>query len=1506
MKTNIVTNNFKKVSIIGLTALLVVSGFFINATAVSAATSGPMYPSSVVNDTSIGTEPWVYPERAKTNNNEGAQNTIDDTHIVTNYLKASGFGFSIPVGATINGIEVIVERSQNNSFTTRVKDNSVRLVKNGTIVPSSEKSTSIGWPDTYGTITYGSPTDKWGQTWTAGDINNVNTGFAISAKYEPSDGARDPRVDYISMTVYYTPDTTPPVIAPHENITATADSLGGATVNYTLPTATDNVDPVVTVTCLPAPGSYFTIAGSPHIVTCNATDTAGNPAIPTTFTVTVTPDSISASQSTIVFDNSGQISTNGGTANFTVTAKDQYGNTIPGASVVLSATGSNNTFTPPNPGITNSSGQAQMGLQSTKAEAKIVSVTIGGVLLSTTIPVTFIPGAPAYGQISASTTTPEASLTGTTVDLTITVTDASGNLVQDNTTVALLTDFGIIDGSGNTVNGVVTRNLTGINKGTAHLTFSGLTATGDTIINFVDTTIPVITRIGDETVSVEYRGTYTDDGATASDNIDGDITGSIVTVNLVNTNFVMFNPALPGQIVATYTVTYDVSDLSGNPADQVTRTVNVIDTTKPVITLIVSDATSPGVLKIGDTIIFTLTPTPAEPIATFSSFYNGHDLSLLWSTADGGVTYTATYTVTEGDADQTSPLQITGVTMTDEAGNVSDPVDGTDVQKTIDAHRPIVVSVDSDGETYNLATSSPHTIKITFNEDILNVPLVGVNIVPEPQTVTDCGDGDAKTFCFDYTIVVPQEMTHTIYISDAQDMAGNVMTPNPDSTHTFIVDTVSPVLSETTPVTDPTNDPTPDYIFNSSEAGTITYGGSCSSSQTAAVNGDNAIIFNFLADGTYSDCTIVVTDAAGNTSLSLSVAPFTVDTGNPTVTISSTAPDPTNVKPIPVTVAFSEPVSDFGETDVVVTNGTIDLGSFAGSGTDYSFNVTPTGSDPETIKVFVDIAADVAHDVAGNGNEAATTLSRVYDTEQPTVVSVILQEGGVASDYLVKAGDILTVNVEFSEDMTMFPASQISITGANTLSATDMIRADATHYTYDFTVGSGDGTATITIANGQDLAGNPQVVDSSTTFTVDNTLPVIDSHDPIVEVANATGGKFITYTVTASDTHDGPIVPTCTPPSGSFFPVSQTTPVTCNATDQAGNAAEPMIFTVTINPDVITHIVLIASPLSLAFDSTSLITVTGKDQYENVVTNNNSTVIVLSADGGGSLDNTILTLSAGVKTTYLSKDSAGIVHVTASSDGLTPQEVTVEFTEVDISSPFVESHTPVNGAENVSVNIHPVLVFDEPLDTTTVSSDNIQLRKYSDNSPVPASVSPAEGDRQAIITPVSPLDFSTQYYFAVSANVTDKVGNPAIVLDEGTKGSHSFTTVADTTILSVTGISAVKTYATADGTYENGWSWIFYVTVPTSETELQMKFDDWTSALNTIPVANNIRYSSAQASNGPIEITAANTYGDALLLIDDLDSGTPGRQIQILVEAKIPEGSAGGSYSTSYGIKSSP
>ena len=93
-----------------------------------------------------------------------------------------------------------------------------------------------------------------------------------------------------------------------------------------------------------------------------------------------------------------------------------------------------------------------------------------------------------------------------------------------------------------------------------------------------DTTPPVISIIGSASLRITEGDTYTDAGATAIDDVSGDLTSSIVTTNPVDTS-------TPG----TYTVTYTVTDAAGNTTT-VGRIVTVLaappaDTTPPVISI---------------------------------------------------------------------------------------------------------------------------------------------------------------------------------------------------------------------------------------------------------------------------------------------------------------------------------------------------------------------------------------------------------------------------------------------------------------------------------------------------------------------------------------------------------------------------------------------------------------------------------------------------------------------------------------------------------------------------------------------------------------------------------------------------------------------------------------------------------------------------------------------------------------------------------------------------------
>ncbi len=106
---------------------------------------------------------------------------------------------------------------------------------------------------------------------------------------------------------------------------------------------------------------------------------------------------------------------------------------------------------------------------------------------------------------------------------------------------------------------------------TYNVTDSAGNTSGDIVrtINVVaDSTPPLITLLGNATVEIDCGTDYVDPGATANDNVDGDISGDI----LITGDTIQADSG-PGE----YTITYNVSDAAGNAAVEVVRTVTVRD-----------------------------------------------------------------------------------------------------------------------------------------------------------------------------------------------------------------------------------------------------------------------------------------------------------------------------------------------------------------------------------------------------------------------------------------------------------------------------------------------------------------------------------------------------------------------------------------------------------------------------------------------------------------------------------------------------------------------------------------------------------------------------------------------------------------------------------------------------------------------------------------------------------------------------------------------------------------
>jgi hypothetical protein len=163
-----------------------------------------------------------------------------------------------------------------------------------------------------------------------------------------------------------------------------------------------------------------------------------------------------------------------------------------------------------------------------------------------------------------------------------------------------------------------------------------------------DTTPPFIELNGPTSVSIDWGGSYTDEGATATDDVDSVVT--VMPSGAVNTS-------KPG----VYTITFDATDAAGNAATQVVRTVTV---SAP------SGAT--GADGLSELMRYALGGNaPGDSVAKTSSSVTGEYLviSAIVRTDDSNLTVVGE-AVTDLDnyASGTSVVEVQGVDAADQGG----------------------------------------------------------------------------------------------------------------------------------------------------------------------------------------------------------------------------------------------------------------------------------------------------------------------------------------------------------------------------------------------------------------------------------------------------------------------------------------------------------------------------------------------------------------------------------------------------------------------------------------------------------------------------------------------------------------------------------------------------------------------------------------------------------------------------------------------------------------------
>jgi hypothetical protein len=165
-----------------------------------------------------------------------------------------------------------------------------------------------------------------------------------------------------------------------------------------------------------------------------------------------------------------------------------------------------------------------------------------------------------------------------------------------------------------------------------------------------------------------------------------------------------------------------------------------------------------------------------------------------------------------------------------------------------------------------------------------------------------------------------------------------------------------------------------------------------------------------------------------------------------------------------------------------------------------------------------------------HGNRAtATFVVHVVDTTPPVIMAT---PGAITREATGPAGASV---------------SWVAPTASDIVDGTDPVTcAPASGSTFPL------GNTTVT-CTAHDAHGNNATPTTLVVHVVDTTPPALALPSPVFYATSLSGALGI-YTVTATDLVDGPVPVSCTPPSGSVFPIGTTT-VTCSASDSHGNKA---------------------------------------------------------------------------------------------------------------------------------------------------------------------------------------------------------------------------------------------------------------------------------------------------------------------------------------------------------------
>ena len=343
----------------------------------------------------------------------------------------------------------------------------------------------------------------------------------------------------------------------------------------------------------------------------------------------------------------------------------------------------------------------------------------------------------------------------------------------------------------------------------------------DTYVESEDTYIPpVISLVGSSTIYIGVGDNFTDPGATASDNIDGDLTSSITSSGTVNT-------ATEG----TYLITYTVSDAAGNSVS-ITRTVIVSLDLPPTITLTGSSTIT---LLVGDTYI--------EDGCVATDVVDGDLTSSIITTGRVDTSTEGTYTLVYSVTDSASNIVSTTRTV------IVDPVcTSASIELISGSNNQTITLGDSIGSiNYQLTTDCP----ANANGNALNSSAQGL-----PNGVIYSFSGQNNTIIISGTPTTVGTFNYSLNYYNEQTIESSTVSASVSG---------QIVVQESTTSTSTTNTSTASIYFenNICKCPQATVG------DTEVINGvtytavDNSTIAGQIANNNVNLCTTKVTDMDG-------------------------------------------------------------------------------------------------------------------------------------------------------------------------------------------------------------------------------------------------------------------------------------------------------------------------------------------------------------------------------------------------------------------------------------------------------------------------------------------------------------------------------------------------------------------------------------------------------------------------------------------------------------------